>query len=480
MNLKNSISNLLDYRNYTKAQKNKFIVLSIMTIIVVLVRTWTISTYWLTLPIILNSIFMFCGFIDEFEFLMYSMIMPSELFNFLGIGIAGLSWILKILRGKITIQFDKRDKWLCVLIIFMIISGIVSSIVNKTILSAVLSLGYIFIMLFIFKLTSACKYSIVNIAQVFKNILIIQILMMIIQFFNYGIFQPSDSYAGTFVNAHRLCVWLIWYLVVIAIMIKNKKYIDKNDIVNILVILIMIYLTDGKHIVVSAIGVLILWFVIDKIKYLKDRKILTTGLMILLTLYSITNISHIPSFKNNIESKSQYIYRYIYEPPYNNKFHYFDKTINEELIGYELLLGYGPGQYGSRVANLRAYEYMAKEDSLAITLSKIIPPHIVEPYKQFAEQYNEEYLAFVKDMSAVLSYPFSSIMAIIGELGVLGYLIYLMFFNSIEKYSNNKIYSILPMIMLVLMIFDSYFEMTAIVTFFWIILGSSRVDKKRY
>ena len=120
---------------------------------------------------------------------------------------------------------------------------------------------------------------------------------------------------------------------------------------------------------------------------------------------------------------------------------------------------------------------MVKEDSLAITISKFIPPHVIEPYKEFAEQYNEEYLAFVKDMSAVLSYPFSSIMAIIGELGVIGYLIYLMFFNSIEKYSSNKIYSIFPMIILVLMIFDSYFEMTSIITFFWIIMGASQTKK---
>lgn len=480
MNIINSVAEILNYRKYTREQRIKFILLSIMALILILVRTWSIASYWLMIPLVLNTIFMICGTIDEFEFIMYSMIMPSELYSFLGIGIAILSWIYKIFSRKININFDKRDKWLGILIVFMLVSGFVSSIVNKTILSAIFSLGYIFVMLFIFRITVACNYKIKDISNVFKNILIIQIIMMIIQFINYGVFQPSDSFSGTFVNAHRLCVWLIWYLVVSAIVIKEKKFICKNDILKVLVLLVMIYLTDGKHIVASAIGVLILWFILDKIKYLKNKKVLTTGILILLGLYLVTNISHNTSFKENIKSKSEYVYRYIYEPPYNNKFHYFDKTINDELIGYELFLGFGPGQYGSRVANLRAYEYMVKEDSLAITISKFIPPHVIEPYKEFAEQYNEEYLAFVKDMSAVLSYPFSSIMAIIGELGILGYLIYLMFFNSIEKYSNNSIYSILPMIMLVLMIFDSYFEMTAIITFFWIILGSSQVEKKIY
>lgn len=478
--LMNRISNFLEifnYKKYTTEQKIKFILLSIMTLILILVRTWTIASYWLIIPIIFNTILMGLGIIDEFEFIMYSMIMPSEIYNFLGIGIAILSWIYKITCGKVKFNFNKKDKWLGILIVFMLLSGFISCIVNSTILSAIFSLGYIFVMLFIFRITVACNYKIKDISSVFNNILIIQIIMMIIQFINYGVFQPSDSFSGTFINAHRLCVWLIWYLVVTSIIIKEKNFIIKSDILKILCLLVMIYLTDGKHIVASAIGVFILWFVLDKIKYLRDKKVLTTGIAILLGLYFVTNISHNILFKENIKSKSEYVYRYIYEPPYNNKFNYFDKTINDKLTGYKLFLGFGPGQYGSRVANLRAYEYMVKEDSLAITISKFIPPHVIEPYKEFAEQYNEEYLAFVKDMSAVLSYPFSSIMAIIGELGVIGYLIYLMFFNSIEKYSSNKIYSIFPMIILVLMIFDSYFEMTSIITLFWIIMGASQTKK---
>ena len=81
----NRISNFLEifnYKKYTTEQKIKFILLSIMTLILILVRTWTIASYWLIIPIIFNTILMGLGIIDEFEFIMYSMIMPSEIYNF--------------------------------------------------------------------------------------------------------------------------------------------------------------------------------------------------------------------------------------------------------------------------------------------------------------------------------------------------------------------------------------------------------------
>lgn len=472
-----SLSNFLEVfnvKNYTKDKKIKFLALVIMTITLILVRNWTIASYWLIIPIAVNTVLMFCGIMNEFEVIMYSLIMPSEIFNFLGIGIATLSWLFKIAFKKINLNLSKKDNMLFILIIFMLVSAFVSCIVNKTLLSAIFTLGYIFVMFFIYRITVACNYSISKIQKVFNVILIIQLIMMIVQFYYYGIFEPSDSFSGTFVNAHRLCVWLIWCFLINIIAIKERRYILKTDILKLIILLVMIYLTDGKHIVASFIAIALFWFILDKIKYLRDRKVLTTGILILLGLYAVTNISHNNLFKENIKSKSEYVYRYIYEPPYNNKFNYFDKTLNNNLRGYKLLLGFGPGQYGSRVANLRAYEYMVKEDSLAITLSKFIPPHVTEPYKEFAKEYNQEYLDFVKDMSAVLSYPFSSIMAVIAEFGILGYLLYLLFFNSIERNSTNKIYSIFPMVILVLMIFDSYFEMTSVVTFFWIIMGISQ------
>ncbi|WP_415345153.1 hypothetical protein, partial [Clostridium perfringens] len=134
----NRISNFLEifnYKKYTTEQKIKFILLSIMTLTLILVRTWTIASYWLIIPIIFNTILMGLGIIDEFEFIMYSMIMPSEIYNFLGIGIAVLSWIYKIACGKVKFNFNKKDKWLGILIVFMLLSGFISCIVNSTILS---------------------------------------------------------------------------------------------------------------------------------------------------------------------------------------------------------------------------------------------------------------------------------------------------------------------------------------------------------
>lgn len=121
---------------------------------------------------------------------------------------------------------------------------------------------------------------------------------------------------------------------------------------------------------------------------------------------------------------------------------------------------------------------MAKSDGLAIKLSKIISPYVLEEYKDQASKYNEKFVEFIPNMSAVLAYPFSSIISIIAEVGMLGYITYLMFFNSIANRSKVREAHLIVIILLFLMIFDSYFEMTSGIGMFWIIMGILLVPLK--
>ena len=461
---------------FLMTNKIELISLVIMAIVLVLVRLWFVPTYYLMIIIGINIYLLFKKVINELEFILYTMIMPSEFYSFIGLGIGVSILIYKIIRKKIDFDLDKKnDKILIVLIGFMLISGIINSIINKTILSSLMSLGYIFIMLFLFKITKSINYSSKDMLRLMDKIFIIQVITIIFQYIDYGIIQAADAYSGTFSNAHRLCVWLIFYMILIIIELYQKRNNSlKMTITKIILILILIYLSDGKHIILAALVGMFFWGIFNLFKKTTNKKILLSGISIFIMIYLGTNMANNVNFKRYLESQSNYLYRYVYIDPYNNKFDYFNKTVNNKKI----ILGYGPGFYGSRMANLRAHEYMAKEDGLAISLSKIIKPYIVSDYKQFASKYNEEYLSKVKDMSAVLSYPFSSIISLIAELGVIGYILWLLFFNSVEKYSKNKLYSLFPIILLVLMIFDSYFEMTAIISFFWVIMGVSQVEKK--
>ena len=317
-----------------------------------------------------------------------------------------------------------------------------------------------------------------------NNIFIIQavvfIPLIIMDINGSGRITSGDLYKGTFSNAHMLCLWLIWYSIVIFIKYKDSIHKLNKILVALKLILLstMIYLTDGKHLWIATILALIMYGIISKFKYLKKIDVIIVGVIIILGLFTVTNISKLDEFKQTITKKSSYISMYMYKKPFNTKFEYIDATLNDKLNGYHLLIGYGQGQYGSRIANLRAYEYMSKSDGLATQLSKVLSPYVLEEYKDQASKYDEKFVGFIPNMSAVLAYPFSSIIAIIAEVGVLGFIAYLIFFNSIANKAKVKESHLIVIIILLLMIFDSYFEMTSGIGMFWIIMGTLSVPMK--
>ena len=339
-------------------------------------------------------------------------------------------------------------------------------------------------MISIFKLIRFNKYTFKDLVLTMNNIFIIQavvfIQLIIMDINDSGRITSGDMYKGTFSNAHMLCLWLIWYSIVI--FIKYKDSIHKlNKILiafKLIVLSTMIYLTDGKHLWLAVILSLIMYCIIFKFKSLKKISVIIVGTIIVLGLFIITNISKLDGFKKNIASKSSYITMYMYKEPFNTKFEYINTTLNDKLKGYHFLIGYGQGQYGSRIANLRAYEYMAKSEGLAMQLSKVLSPYVLEEYKDQASKYDDKFVEFIPNMSAVLAYPFSSIIAIIAEAGILGFIAYLMFFNSIANKSKVKEAHLIIIILLFLMIFDSYFEMTSAMGMFWIITGTLLVPMK--
>lgn len=426
--------------------------------------------------------------INAIDFIIYSLILPNELYNFIGIGIGLLSIGIKILKKDIKIKHlikdIEKDKSLLILLSIIGTSTIISMISTRVIFNGIASIVYLLIMISIFKLIKFSKYTFKDLALTMNNIFIIQAIVfipLIIMDINIsGRVTSGDLYRGTFSNAHMLCLWLIWYSIVIFIKYKNSIHKLNKGLValKLIVLSTMIYLTDGKHLWIAAILALIIYGIIFKFECLKKMNVIIVGITIILGLFTVTNISKLDEFKEFVTKKSSYISMYMYKKPFNTKFEYIDATLNEKLNGYHFLIGYGQGQYGSRIANLRAYEYMAKSEGLATQLSKVLSPYVLEEYKDQASKYDDKFVKFIPNMSAVLAYPFSSIIAIIAEAGIFGFIAYLIFFNNIANRTKVKESHLIIIILLFLMIFDSYFEMTSGIGMFWIIMGTLSVPTK--
>lgn len=453
-----------------------------------------------------KSIFIILGFliilmlmkkITDIDLILYSLILPSELYTFIAIGIAILSILIRIYINDIDlkqlINDIIKDKFLIVLFSIIGVSAIISFISTGIIFNGIVSVGYLLVMIFIFKIVKIDKYSFNDLTLIMDNIFMVEVIifvpLMIMDIVKFGGIRSGDMYKGSFGNAHMLCLWLIWYGIITFIKYKNSIHNENKYFVfgKLIILALMIYLTDGKHLWLAVVLAIIAYAIMYAMKSLRSSITFIVGVIIIIGLFAVTNIVKIESVKENISSKSSYSI-YLYDSPFNTKFEYFDSTLNEKLKGHNILVGYGPGQYGSRVANLRAYEYMAKSEGIAIQLSKVLPPYVLEEYKDQASKYNEEFVEFIPNMSAVLAYPFSSLIAMIAEVGMLGVIAYLLFFNSIASRARVKEGHFIVGVLLFLMIFDSYFEMTSGITIFWIIMGilqnpiksnENTVDKKK-
>jgi glycosyltransferase involved in cell wall biosynthesis len=482
---KNLIKTML---NWQKEKKIRVSCITLISIIIMFInanvlpeKATFIIVGFLTVLLLMNEL-------NAIDFIIYSLILPNELYNFIGIGIGLLSIGIKVLKKDIKIKHlikdIENDGSLLILLSIIGMSTIISMISTGVIFNGIVSIGYLLIMISIFKLIRFNKYTFKDLDLTMNNIFIIQVVvfipLIIMDINSSGRITSGDLYKGTFSNAHMLCLWLIWYSIVTFIKYKDSIHkLNKFFIAFKLVVLsTMIYLTDGKHLWIAAILSLILYGVIFKFEPLKKIAVIIVGAIIVLGLFIVTNISKSEEFKQTIEKKSTYISMYMYKKPFNTKFEYIDSTLNDKLKGYHFLIGYGQGQYGSRIANLRAYEYMAKSEGLATQLSKVLSPYVLEEYKDQASKYDDKFVEFIPNMSAVLAYPFSSIIAIIAEVGILGFIAYLMFFNSIANRSKVKELHLIVIILLFLMIFDSYFEMTSGISMFWIIMGTLSVPMK--
>ena len=250
----------------------------------------------------------------------------------------------------------------------------------------------------------------------------------------------------------------------------------KKRLVYILLLLVMIYLSDAKSLLI-ALGIGTIGYIVFEKRNAHKYSFMIFLIAFCACLFALFAVLYSEPVKNYISKASKLLGLYLYGDGWNGKFDYIRGTLLEELQSVRLLLGFGLGQYGSRVANLFAYDVMWRSDNgINNMVAALFKPHWIPQYVQYVRYYNADFVSQIGWRSAVLSYPFNSITAMIAETGIIGVIFFSKVFNSYVKESECKI---LAYYFAVACFFDLYFDNFPCVAIIIFVILNTRVKRGR-
>lgn len=295
-----------------------------------------------------------------------------------------------------------------------------------------------------------------EVKSILRKLLILQIIITVEIAIKCHSLIPGDIFGGTIMNAHFFSNWLILILFVYIHVSKKIRDISIIDVGYLISIIIMIILASANAVVVAAISAILI-YVILKYKRLSDKNDLFWMICLIYLFFIIAlRILQAPQIKNIIQNKSTYLNMYLYTSGWNYKFRYFYGTIFDSLKGIRLFTGYGLGQYGSRVANAFAYDVMWRaSNGINNFIATVFPSSYVPQFARYISFYTEDFVNSILWRSAVMSYPFSSFIALLAETGVIGVILVARWLNEKFKYMECKI---IIYYFLIVCIFDIFFD----------------------
>lgn len=363
-------------------------------------------------------------------------------------------------------NYDKKTIIGFLLVIFL---SLANAILNQTYVNVIISLVYIFVIYYVLiKSNDILKEDYFNVIKWFS---IIEFIITIYIVFVNKTFYPSDINYGTLNNAHAFGNWCIVSLMVLHH--RHKGYLEflQKDFFFIILLVAMLVLSDAKTLLICLIITMLMTTVFKRPLFGKNGvKLFFIALYV--GLYVLCAIVYNPTAKSFIVSHFPKYSNYIYSPSYNYKFYYISNTLQKELSGFRIMTGYGLGQYGSRFANLFAYDSMVRNDS---TINNLIEanfkPHHIENYVKYIRFYSNSFVKTIHFKSAILTYPFSSLIAIIGETGLIGiWLLYIV----INRFVYNSKLKNLLYYFFIICLFDTFFDMILIIGYVVVLLANSK------
>lgn len=239
--------------------------------------------------------------------------------------------------------------------------------------------------------------------------------------------QPGDDHFGTLSNAHFFGVFCALAVILLTYDLRERKSFSAALYFALFIALaFMIHEADAKAAVGAGficVGIfLIFWLIRGTHRTICAFLWAMVGLLIAGSL-----LLQVPGLHAVLTSKdfllSGFFNEYVYDMGMQNKFDYFMGTADQLLSDGHIVAGYGLGTYGSRFANMLGYTYTYREPGVFNNLAaSFFQSRMIPEYQQFASQYNQQVHDVIQWYSAVLTYPFSSTVTLVGETGLLGVL----------------------------------------------------------
>ena len=456
---------------------NYFILGTIYTLLLsVKVIAPALSTVAMALMTMINiSIYLFKKRYSDFA-LMSSFLMPGEVFPAVSL-LIGLFLRIKKKAFTATIKTKKISFFLFMI---MIISSIISALVYDTIINLVFYLIYLTIIAFTIVMSDETISPSMIVASM-KKFVVIEFLITIMIIVRYRIVTPGDEFCGSMSSAHWLGNWLIVALMLLCFHDESTNRIKlsvrniQKNCIYIILILVMLYLADAKSLLIAlAIGTIGYYFFEHRSNF--NYSFMWYTITFCISLFALFGVLYSETIKEFVLQKNHLLYTYLYQSGWNGKFEFIRGTLLEELPGIHLFTGFGLGQYGSRIANMFAYNVMWRADNgINNIVAAFFKPHYIPQYAKYIGFYNADFVSQIGWRSAVMSYPFNSVTAMIAETGLVGILFFSYVFNNYIKESECKI---LGFYFLVACFFDLYFDNFPCVALLILVMLNTKVRRK--
>lgn len=380
-------------------------------------------------------------------------VLPGEVFPLIN---ALLLLFCEIVYSKRRVKNKKTLKYIVYFIFFFATNSLINAIYYSMIPNFVFSMVYLCLVCCIvyYQTESLKPKALINSIIVY---IYIEFVLIITQMLWLGTYGPSDANRGSFSDAHWFGNWLIVSALTVYSVYRCKESASihkKKCYFTIVLIIVMLYFCDAKALVLCGILAIMIQVLLKRVPNRNFVLFATLGI-------SVGVVLSVFLFSRGVigEYLKEHFYEgyiYVFSDLYNQKYLYFKNTIFKELNGFRMLFGYGFGAYGSRFANLFAYNSIYRgENFINKLVSSLFNEHAIEEYIRNVRYYDLNFVLEIGSRSAILSYPYNSFLALLGECGWIGVIWVAALANKIFKKSLNNIVFVY---FFAACIFDMYFN----------------------
>lgn len=389
-----------------------------------------------------------------------TMIMGSEVFALLNAFVSIIGLI--ITNGGLKKPKGTIKKNIGLVLGMILLNSIINGILNNTLVNVIFYILYLLVLVLCFTGFSDSLEVNKSIVAV-KSLIIIEFVATMIRIIVKRSITPGDYFTGTLNNAHFFGNWLILTGILLFLLFKNKTLFEDVVLVSkrefffySIIILPMLYLADAKQIIVSLIIALLLYIIVKAFSLKKKNVLFWTIIGMYVSFFLVVWIFSLDGVKDFLITKLSFYSAYIYQEGWNGRYAFAYGTLFDSLANIRLFFGYGLGQYGSRVANAFAYSEMWRADNFINNfIANNFSPHFVPEFTRYVSYYDSNFVNLIRYRSAILSYPFSSFIALLGETGTVGTVLVA---NLINKYFYKSKAQLLIIYFISACIFDIYFD----------------------